>query len=149
MKERLLKFLEEESLTASKFADDIGVQRSSISHILSGRNNPGYDFLQKVLKCYPYLNAEWLILGSGKMTKVPQQASLFAIENELNTVTNERAPLKDQLETSSTKKEHNPVANEPVLNLNQATKETSLTKRIEKIVILFSDQSFMEYLPSK
>ncbi|MEN8203732.1 MAG: helix-turn-helix transcriptional regulator [Bacteroidota bacterium] len=67
MKERLIQVLDLEQLTPSKFADIIGVQRSSVSHVISGRNNPSFDFLQKTLRAFPGLNAEWLILGEGSM----------------------------------------------------------------------------------
>ena len=67
MKERLVQLLDMEQLTPSKFADIIGVQRSSVSHVVSGRNKPSFDFLQKTLKAFPGLNAEWLILGEGTM----------------------------------------------------------------------------------
>ncbi len=67
MKERLIQLLDMEKLTPSKFADLIGVQRSSVSHVISGRNNPSFDFLQKTLKAFPGLHAEWLILGEGNM----------------------------------------------------------------------------------
>jgi transcriptional regulator with XRE-family HTH domain len=67
MKDRLVQLLDMEQLTPSKFADIIGVQRSSVSHIISGRNNPSFDFLQKTLKAFPGLKAEWLILGEGTM----------------------------------------------------------------------------------
>ena len=67
MKERLVQLLDLEQLSPSKFSDIIGVQRSSVSHIVSGRNKPSYDFLQKTLKAFPGLNADWLILGEGTM----------------------------------------------------------------------------------
>lgn len=67
MEDRLLKLLDTEQLSSSKFADVIGVQRSSVSHILTGRNKPSFDFLQKTLKAFPMLNSDWLILGEGEM----------------------------------------------------------------------------------
>ena len=67
MKERLLQLLDLEQLTPSKFADIIGVQRSSVSHVISGRNKPSFDFLQKTLKAFPGLNADWLMLGESTM----------------------------------------------------------------------------------
>jgi transcriptional regulator with XRE-family HTH domain len=51
------------NLTASSFADEIGVQRSSMSHILSGRNKPSLEFIQKVILRFPKVNADWLISG--------------------------------------------------------------------------------------
>ena len=67
MKERLVQLLDLEQLSPSKFADIIGVQRSSVSHVISGRNNPSFDFIQKTLNAFPGLNADWLILGKGTM----------------------------------------------------------------------------------
>lgn len=49
--------------TASSFSEAIGVQRSSVSHILSGRNKPSLDFLQKVLNTFPRVNGHWLLTG--------------------------------------------------------------------------------------
>jgi transcriptional regulator with XRE-family HTH domain len=53
-------------LTASAFADEIGVQRSSISHVLSGRSKPSLEFIQKILTRYPKVSADWLIAGVTK-----------------------------------------------------------------------------------
>ena len=69
MNERLKQFLAMESLTPGQFAEIMGIQRSGISHLLSGRNNPSYEFIQKMMTCFPTLNAEWLILGKGKPYK--------------------------------------------------------------------------------
>ena len=69
MNERLKQFLTMENLTPGQFADIMGIQRSGISHLLSGRNKPSYDFIQKMMTCFPTLNIEWLILGKGKPYK--------------------------------------------------------------------------------
>jgi len=52
------------NLTSSAFADEIGVQRSNVSHILSGRNKPSLEFIQKVLMRFPKVNGDWLITGA-------------------------------------------------------------------------------------
>lgn len=144
MKERLQQFLNEESLSPSKFADEIGVQRSSISHILSGRNNPGYDFIQKILKRFPNLNADWLIIGQGKMYKTELQASLFDTvpekqDTDVHPPVTEVKNLPDEKEI---KKEAS--AEEKEIILNTAIQD----KTIERIVIFYSDKSFHEYQPS-
>ena len=59
--------MESEGLKSSELADNIGANRATISHILSGRNKPSIDFLQKLLSVYPNLNANWLITGIGYM----------------------------------------------------------------------------------
>ena len=65
--------MEMEALKSSKLADNIGVNRATISHILSGRNKPSIDFLQKLLSSYPELNANWLISGVGDMKENQKQ----------------------------------------------------------------------------
>jgi transcriptional regulator with XRE-family HTH domain len=63
--ERLQKVIDFYGETASSFAEKIGVQRSSISHILSGRNKPSLDFVMKVLQTYPEVELYWLLNGKG------------------------------------------------------------------------------------
>lgn len=60
---RLLEILEKKSLSASQFAEKIGVQRSSVSHILSGRNKPSLDFIIKITSVFNDISLEWLING--------------------------------------------------------------------------------------
>jgi transcriptional regulator with XRE-family HTH domain len=60
---RFRKIMEQVQLTPSEFADRIGVQRSSVSHVLSGRNKPGLDFLEKILIAFPEIDAAWLVTG--------------------------------------------------------------------------------------
>lgn len=69
MNNRLQQFLELENLTPAKLADILGVQRSGLSHILSGRNKPGFEFITKLLSKFPRINSEWLLMGRGKPYK--------------------------------------------------------------------------------
>ena len=69
MNTRLKQFLAAENISQSQFADTIKVVRASVSHVLSGRNKPGYDFICAIMTAYPSLNIEWLIAGKGKMYK--------------------------------------------------------------------------------
>ena len=70
---RIKKWIEKEGLKSSQFADKIGVNRATISHILSGRNKPSVDFLEKLIFSYPDLDANWLITGIGYMYKTKEQ----------------------------------------------------------------------------
>lgn len=69
MNDRLQKFLSAENLTQAQFADSINVARGGVSHIISGRNYPSYEFIINTMKRYPDLNIEWLLTGKGKMYK--------------------------------------------------------------------------------
>jgi transcriptional regulator with XRE-family HTH domain len=93
MNRRLLQFLQAENITQSQFADILDVARGSVSHILSGRNKPGYDFMESLLLHYPNLNLDWLLTGKGKMYKdspeeasLPQDAGLFELSEEVEAV---------------------------------------------------------------
>lgn len=66
MEERLKLFLAMEGLSPSQFADKLGVQRSGVSHLLSGRNKPSFEFISKMLVTFPKINPDWLITGVGK-----------------------------------------------------------------------------------
>lgn len=87
MNRRLLQFLQAENLTQTQFADTLSVARGSVSHILAGRNKPGYDFLESLLLHYPRLNLEWLLTGRGRMYRDigpdealdPAQLDLFSL----------------------------------------------------------------------
>lgn len=67
--ERIKKILQHHQLTASLFADKIGVQRSSISHILSGRNKPSLDFILKITSAFSDVDIYWLLNGKGTFPK--------------------------------------------------------------------------------
>lgn len=62
--DRIRLILKANNLTSSEFADKIGVKRSNLSHVLSGRNKPGLEFLSKVIESFPNVNASWLITGT-------------------------------------------------------------------------------------
>ena len=66
IKDRLRMVIQSHGLTAGEFADKIGVQRSNVSHILNGRNKPGFEFLEKVVSNFPRVQAHWLLTGVNK-----------------------------------------------------------------------------------
>jgi transcriptional regulator with XRE-family HTH domain len=68
--ERVLSLLEAYQLTPAEFAERIDVQRSSISHLMSRRNKPSLDFIQKVLNHFPEINPNWLVMGIGPMKQL-------------------------------------------------------------------------------
>ena len=77
MHERLKNWMGIEGLKSSVLADSIGVNRATISHILSGRNKPSIDFLEKLLNVYPSINANWLISGIGYMQDNMEQKEVL------------------------------------------------------------------------
>lgn len=86
MKDRITLLIKAKNLTAAQFADEIGVQKSSISHILSGRNNASLDFIQKILITYPEVNMDWLMFGKGPIFKHIETALKSSNDESLNAV---------------------------------------------------------------
>ncbi len=84
--ERLEQMLNYYGLTASSFADRIGVQRSSISHLLTGRNKPSLEFVMRVVKTFPEVNLYWLLNGKGAFPqKQAPTSSLAPAQKKENT----------------------------------------------------------------
>ncbi len=71
MKDRLRQFLETKGISSQRFAENMGIQPSAVSHILAGRNNPSYDIISKMLSKYPDISPRWLLLGEGCMQLQP------------------------------------------------------------------------------
>lgn len=144
MKDRIIQLLNNEGLSASKFADIIGVQRSSMSHILSGRNNPSLDFIQKIMRSFPQISGDWLISGSGEMHKNQESPSLFqeiSKEEEPAPYHSNQPPKlkKEPVETPQSKGDKMPELDMSVFLSG---------KKIEKVVVFYSDKTFKEYNPA-
>jgi len=140
MRDRLLKFLKEEKISSTRFAEDIGVQPSSISHILSGRNNPSYDFIVKTINRYKKLNIEWLLTGNGEMYKSYKQSTLF---DQNAAKKEEKAGSVTEIHTTSPEEEINKIPGNTDFPKHLSTQH----KDIERIVVFFKDHTFTYYLP--
>ena len=83
--ERITKVLEYSGFSASEFADEIDVQRSSISHIISGRNKPSLEFVTKIKNRFPKLSWDWIILGTGEMKQTDSPFPISEKQEENST----------------------------------------------------------------
>lgn len=138
---RLETILDYYSLTASSFADKISVQRSSMSHLLSGRNKPSLDFILKLVEEFPEVTFEWILNGNGSFPKDDFVApTLSKIESEKITETQKE---NDLFSTSvEIKKEENEEKNKSFSKFVLPNEN-----QIEQIVIFFKDGSFKNYHP--
>ena len=155
MNTRLKQFLAAENISQSQFADTIKVVRASVSHVLSGRNKPGYDFIAAIMAAYPHLNIEWLMLGKGKMYKTNVQSeenqskSAGAI-NEIPLLFDyedpspaEELPEIPQLRTFTAPDPSTPTRNS--INASDNPVQVAVKQRkATKIVIFFDDGTFQE-----
>lgn len=160
MEDRLLRLLDTEQLSSSKFADVIGVQRSSVSHILSGRNKPSFDFLQKTLKAFPHLNADWLILGEGKMYETADRlqgsnqfdqpaAKNNIIDNQqidTETAATLSAPELDKIENSKLSADK---FDSEEKEIESVSLDADPDRGIERVIFFYSDKTFVVYEQGK
>lgn len=164
MNKRLQQFIFAENISQSSFADTLGVARASVSHILSGRNKPGFDFIESLTKAYPALNIEWLITGEGKMYKTAKVVDLGASEPDLFSAVQEETPLVESVvnkpspatsitpetpaEAAAPRREASPASkNAEKIDISTLTKpfqSFANHKEIAKIIVFFSDGSFQE-----
>jgi len=161
MKERINQFLQSEHLSPAEFADQIGVQRSSVSHVLNGRNNPSASFIQKMIAAFPGLNTRWLLLGEGDMTERQNRPNkdLFAETRDAEPANrlSPEPPVQQKPERMETVPKQ---TNEPAL-VQSEEQATYMSKKeveniwddgpgeIERIVVFYSDKTFKAYKPSK
>ncbi len=153
LKDRILKIMNIERLTASVFADSIGVQRSSISHIISGRNKPSLEFIQKVLNSYPKYSTEWLIMGSGEAINnnksdlnttlsIPQSNSTLFNTDPKPEYEQKNTPINKTIKTVNN-------AYESSKSVLEAAKQTKFNdKTVDYIVIFYTDKTFSSYSPN-
>ena len=80
IKDRIRMIMEREKVPPKVFAKTIGVQQSTLSHILNGRNKPSLDVIMKVHQKYDYVNLEWLLYGEGEMM-VSEEETSFSSSN--------------------------------------------------------------------
>ena len=153
MLERIKKLLNSEGLNYGSFADEIGVQRSSLSHILNGRNNPSLDFTVKTLLRFPKVNPDWFILGKGEMYKDMQIEEEPIIDLNHNESNRESGLTHDLFSTTSKE----PIMDEPSLPtiekaevpVNEDLRPLSTERYVSQILIFYSDSTYQVYKPEK
>jgi transcriptional regulator with XRE-family HTH domain len=136
MKDRILAFLKAENKSSSQFAEEIGVQPSGISHIISGRNKPSLDFILKMLEKYPFLSSEWLLFGKGEMYRDQSMQELFteAEEHKQNPPVNDPGLFTEDKKTDSRKPLETPHIEK-------------VTRDVERIAWFYKNGTFREYFP--
>lgn len=135
--------MEAKKLSPTQFAAAINIQRSTLSHILSGRNNPSLDFIIKVVETFPDINLDWLARGIGDMYKTKTSN-----EKPDTTQSKLKAPAKEKV------KEESPaviaVEEKPVTPPKETKQHTSAPANtnttpkngIDSIIVLFSDGTY-------
>jgi transcriptional regulator with XRE-family HTH domain len=137
---RLEFLLEYYAVSASAFADKLGIQRSGLSHLLSGRNKPSLDFVLKVIETFPEVDIYWLLNGKGNFPKTERNnESTAPFPTPQKTVT-------DLFTQEESKPLHNVNNQKPQEENNLSSFEE---QEIERIVVFYANGVFKSYTPKK
>jgi transcriptional regulator with XRE-family HTH domain len=164
MHNRLKQFLSVENITQAQFANTIGIGKANISHVLAGRNKPGYDFIRAIMTGYPHLNINWLLLGVGKMYNMDTRTHQEVVPREAvipfdDEVVDESLSLFDDSQTDLS--HATPVQETAQSDISEAVEIDSSVlnsikelvdrsqipvkqRKVSKIIVLFDDGSYQE-----
>ena len=148
MREKLQKLMASEQLTASRFAELLGIQPSGVTHLLGGRNKPSFDLVQKILRRFPHINPDWLLLDSEQMYRADAELT----NDQPNQTSNEVAETPVNVEKFSatqntTISEGSTSANNSIERL--ATIGAVNRKNVKRVIVLFDDHTFESFEMSK
>lgn len=149
---RLENILDYYSLSASAFADKIGVQRSSLSHLLSGRNKPSLDLILKIVENFPEVDLYWILNGKGNFPKsevINEDISVTSTPIEKNRTEEVKIENQPDLFSDDTMAGKNRV-NENFSNNFPNTRILEHPKNdsdIDRIVIFYKNGTFKNYTP--
>ena len=139
LNEKIKRILTDKNISPSRFADEIGIQRSSVSHILAGRNKPSLDIVQKVIRRFPELGMNW-ILDDEDLPEIEE--TIVSVQREPRKSETKKL-IKDGALESHTENISNtiPVAS----NLKEHDNPLNSAKKIDRVMIFYSDGTFQEY----
>lgn len=141
MKEKLDILIKSTGHTATSFARLLDVQPSGISHILSGRNKPSFDFVVKILRAFPTINPDWLLLGSVQMYRDGVTSPIASSDNDAL----EDASLFEAAKNIEMSEGGNLSENEFPSDFHQVQISSTPSRRIERVIVLYADRSFESY----
>lgn len=141
LNEKIKQILVDKNISPSHFADEIGIQRSSISHIIAGRNKPSLDIVQKIIKRFPDLGINW-ILEDEDLPESISEIKPFKADNYtmFNGQKNGIASLAES------RRNNLPNQNPGYQNVvSESSMPPANEKKVERILIFYSDGTFQEF----
>jgi len=155
--DRIKKIMQTEELNSAQFAAEIGIQGSTLSHILNGRNNPSLDVHKKILNRFRTVSSDWLILGIGSMYRsekqsqaptlfdsVDESTSKSAISGQISSEKKDSSFSSIQQKTPQTQENLIQVPQEIIQSTFQTPIEVA-PKSIRKIIVYYTDNTFQEF----
>ena len=160
MIDRIKQIMEYYQLAPASFAEQIGINRSNLTHLFSGRNQPSLDLAKKILHSYPEIKTEWLIMGVGTMMRSNEEKELnIKIQNEKKNYIEQNEPDLFSIEPTRVKSEtllppplspsETFFVESPIAHPNKVSEQICDSREVDKtevvvtkIVFFYSDNSF-------
>jgi transcriptional regulator with XRE-family HTH domain len=175
MIDRIKQIMAFYKLSPASFAEQIGINRSNLTHLFSGRNQPSLDLAKKILHSYPEIKTEWMIMGAGEMLRneedkefemkvlsekkqhsIHSNPDLFAAHSpqlpEKKLVTQRESPIENVMEPHkdiSNSREVEKTTNETERKVESTILLSNPTPIVSKIVFFYLDSSFEVFYPKK
>ena len=157
-KERIDKVMQMEGMNSAVFANAIGIQGSTLSHILNGRNNPSLSVLQSILNRFPNISPEWLIMGQGSVERAVKQSQTPTLFDSIDESINKSAVYdtifdENKVSAFSTIQQKptitpeiplQSIQNQSAQNI-QAPQIDNSGKSVKKIIVYYTDNTFQEF----
>ncbi|MDR4989160.1 MAG: helix-turn-helix transcriptional regulator [Bacteroidales bacterium] len=165
MLDRIKQIIDSGSFTPSRFADHIGVPRSTISHILSERNKPSLEVVLRILEAFPGISSEWLLKGEGAFRgdesvtagDTADEGVTELLNTDKNTAVMDSKTLFDEGDASVWAGK-GPAGNESrsgkdqqtghVRHVSRSAGETQTSRRSVKVIVMYDDGTYSEYFSS-
>lgn len=173
MVDRIRQLLTTRQLSSTQFADTIGIGRPVASHILSGRNKPSLEVVQKIISAFPELSLPWLLNGNGPMLASAVTTAMLNATKESQTKPvvrrtrrSEHMTTRDELITpqAAATATSSLMADESEKSVSVSTEtpaaiaatsvhspspdpEITNNKAIRRIIIFYQDGTFSDYQP--
>ena len=153
MKEKLLELMKREGLKPSQLAEMLGINPAGISHILAGRNKPGFDLLQKILRRFPQINPDWLLLDSTQMYRdepaglpqasAPTSAMQLPIDSDLF------GSAETEAAASKAPRQEPEVFAAAAQSAADQLPPSRTGASVQRVVLFYDDQTFESFVPTK
>jgi transcriptional regulator with XRE-family HTH domain len=151
MKERIAQIIQSEGVTAAQFAEKIGISASSLSHILSGRNNPSLEVVMKIHKTFEDINLNWLLYGEGEMSMDPESTEESPNITSISMSENGEFLSDGQIATENRKEMPFQTAQIPIKEVvrEEVKYIEKPAKKITEITIFFDNGTYETFRPEK
>lgn len=138
--ERVIQIMKLKNMSPSQFADITRLNRATVSQLTANRNNPSFSTIMNILETFPEIDANWLLLGrkSTIQNTEKQEDNIVLQNNQIDIFDTQQTENQSSVELKNNQSQKNEVISQ---------ESNTISKKIEKIVIFYTDRSFSEYKP--